>query len=353
MTTTARRFAFAPAARTVSLPIAALALIAGTAHAQTINEVEPNNTRAKADIIEQAPATGLSIVGTTTGSSGTGSTSPDFFFLYPAPAPAAIYRHRLTLTSTTPGHIMNLRGRTQAMGSPATADVVLQLASGSGSSPRIAQWYGFGRRGGIFVGVFGSSSTTAAYTITHERTTIVPIDLGSFGQGPINITTVAQGHSTDTELFLFDANLQPIPGASNDQPLSPLVAQAALTRSLPAGTYFLAVSDANTAWQFGAPPDDADRVNFLTEFLDTFVCGSASTNRNLTFSISDAAGNTQQVNVTKTEPFEVRWFTFQTIPAACSPADVTAVGGPPLGPDGLLTGDDFVTFINAFAAGCP
>lgn len=348
----ARRVVSAPSHHIPAAWFAATVL-AGGAHAQTINEVEPNNARAKADIIEQAPATGLSIVGTTTGSSGTGSTSPDFFFVYPTPAPAAIYRHRLTLASTTPGHIMNLRGRAQNMGFPATGDVVLQLASGSGSSPRIAQWYGFGRRGGVFVGVFGSSSTTAAYTIAHERTTIFPIDLGSFGQGPISITTIAQGHSTDTELFLFDANLQPIPDAGNDQPISPLVAQAALTRTLPAGTWYLAVSDANTAWQFGAPPDDADRTNFLTEFLDTFVCGSAATNRNLTFSISDAAGNTRQVNATKTEPFEVRWFTLQTIPAACSPADVTAVGGPPLGPDGLLTGDDFVTFINAFAAGCP
>ncbi len=35
----------------------------------------------------------------------------------------------------------------------------------------------------------------------------------------------------------------------------------------------------------------------------------------------------------------------------CSVADVTGIGGPPSAPDGLLTGDDFNTFISAFAAG--
>jgi len=39
-------------------------------------------------------------------------------------------------------------------------------------------------------------------------------------------------------------------------------------------------------------------------------------------------------------------------PAVCW-ADVTGVGGPPAVPDGLLTGDDFVAFIGAFAAGEP
>jgi hypothetical protein len=37
---------------------------------------------------------------------------------------------------------------------------------------------------------------------------------------------------------------------------------------------------------------------------------------------------------------------------ACSVADVAAIGGEPPA-DGLLTGDDFVAFINAFSAGCP
>ncbi len=34
-------------------------------------------------------------------------------------------------------------------------------------------------------------------------------------------------------------------------------------------------------------------------------------------------------------------------------ADITGIGGPPEGPDGLITGDDFNAFIAAFAAGCP
>jgi ELWxxDGT repeat protein len=39
--------------------------------------------------------------------------------------------------------------------------------------------------------------------------------------------------------------------------------------------------------------------------------------------------------------------------ASCSLADVTGPGGPPSGPDGLITGDDFVAFIAAFAEGRP
>ena len=38
-------------------------------------------------------------------------------------------------------------------------------------------------------------------------------------------------------------------------------------------------------------------------------------------------------------------------PTACNPADITGIGGPPSGPDGILTGDDFNAFISAFAAG--
>ncbi|MFO0376258.1 MAG: GC-type dockerin domain-anchored protein [bacterium] len=34
-------------------------------------------------------------------------------------------------------------------------------------------------------------------------------------------------------------------------------------------------------------------------------------------------------------------------------ADITGIGGPPSSPDGLITGDDFNAFISAFAAGCP
>ena len=34
-------------------------------------------------------------------------------------------------------------------------------------------------------------------------------------------------------------------------------------------------------------------------------------------------------------------------------ADITGIGGPPASPDGLLTGDDFNAFIAAFASGCP
>ncbi len=39
--------------------------------------------------------------------------------------------------------------------------------------------------------------------------------------------------------------------------------------------------------------------------------------------------------------------------AACNPADVTGVGGPPTAPDGVLTGDDFTAFVNALVAGDP
>ena len=39
--------------------------------------------------------------------------------------------------------------------------------------------------------------------------------------------------------------------------------------------------------------------------------------------------------------------------ASCNLADVTGPGGPPSGPDGQITGDDFVAFIAAFAEGRP
>jgi len=43
---------------------------------------------------------------------------------------------------------------------------------------------------------------------------------------------------------------------------------------------------------------------------------------------------------------------FSNVAGPCSVADVTGIGGMPPG-DGVLTGDDFIAFVNAFSAGCP
>jgi hypothetical protein len=36
----------------------------------------------------------------------------------------------------------------------------------------------------------------------------------------------------------------------------------------------------------------------------------------------------------------------------CSQADVCGIGGPPAPPDGQLTVDDIIAFVNAFGEGC-
>jgi hypothetical protein len=312
--------------------IAALALsvAAATASAAIFNETEPNDTKATANIVAGITA-GDSIVGNSTSSSGVGI---DYFDVRVATAPLGIYRHRLVITTQgTAGHTGSIRGLTQVaappdtlpgipwdgvIGAPGTTESALQT---SVTTPaRFNQWYGFGKGERFHYRVNGGTATTADYVATMETVPVTPTNLGVFASGLITISTFGQGHSTDTDFWVYDENLNPIPGYGNDDE-SPLggspgtgaTLQGWLARSYGVGTYYLALSNFNVATNQPSPSDDDFRTGSLMEFPGVAVNTSSTVNLNLSFTIADSAGNVVSVADGKLGAFDINWYVF-TVP---------------------------------------
>src|SRR5262249_39664017 len=149
--------------------------------------------------------------------SGNGSANTaDFFKVRTCALPPAIYRHKLSLTSGILGQTIG----TEAMN---------QLGPGCGSpgqpGPGVFNltfavnneffWDAFGKSEQQYFNVRGTGLTTAPYTLTLSTATITPTLIGPFAGGSITITTVGQGHTTDTSLLVYDSTLTLIPTYQN------------------------------------------------------------------------------------------------------------------------------------------
>jgi subtilisin-like proprotein convertase family protein len=306
---------------------AAIGLAGFTLAQAVISEQEPNDSKAQA-----TPANlndGDSVTGTTTGSSSSaGPDSFDYFLIRTPAAPPGIYRHRLTLTTTgAPGHVGTIRARNQAGGAIGTQDAMLQSSSLSSAPARVNQWYGFGRQEGIYYRVAGNANTTAPYTATLTSDPITPTSLGLVPAGQITITTVGQGHSTDTDLWVYDSTLTAIPGYGNDEEPAPgATHQSTLTRSYEPGTYYLALTNFNFANNLASPPDDRDRAGLVFDFPDAVGNSNSATGLDLSFAVI-SSGGTQQFGASKTEEFGVSWFSFVVVGVAPSGACCNAALG--------------------------
>ncbi|HYF15660.1 MAG TPA: choice-of-anchor X domain-containing protein [Phycisphaerales bacterium] len=284
--------------------LAGLALT-GAAFGQTFNEVEDNNTKAQADaqgtiVLSTAPGAGQysALTGTTTGTSTTtaGLASADTFRVKTVAAPLGIYRHTLTITTTgTAGHSGSIRGRDQTSaacgvaGVVGTADVAAQSSSTATNPARSNTWFGFGREEELYYRVTGTSSTTQPYTATYTMSgPIAPIAGPTIVEGSTVITTVGQT-SVDTDMWLYDANLNPIAGAGNDDEPSASCGsgtlQGRLTRHLTSGTYYLVISRYNLANDQTSPADDDFRIGNVLDFPNA-VLGSSTTTTAADFDVS-------------------------------------------------------------------
>ena len=284
-----------------------LFLVAGsTARAQTsFGEVEPNGPKAEATPVV-CLASGDSLTGSTTGTSITAGnsapTSADTFRVKTCPLPVGIYKHRLVVTGGTFG--TTIRGRNQTSAGAGTTDVAAQTGSASA-----CQWYGFGHEEEIYYRVTGSASTTSPYTSTLTTTTVVPTSIGPFAPGTITITTQGQGHTTDTELWVYDGNLHAIPTYGNDDATPAAGLQSKLTRTYAAGTYYLAISTYNMANDQVAASDDNFDLGSLLDFPDAITDSVTTANQVVNFAVTDANGTTQYP-ATKPGAFDVVWFRF-------------------------------------------
>jgi hypothetical protein len=317
--------------------LGAFAFLATGAFAQTTTpETEPNETKA------QATANGIitmvagdKLTGSTTGSSTTtpGAASADTWHVKTGVLPAGIYRHTLAITTTgTAGHTGTIRGlnQTSGVGLPGTIgtlDSALQTSSSTSTPARSNTWYGFGRQEEIYYRVTGTTSTTAAYESTLTTVSVLPqVVPGTFAAGSIVFNTVGQT-TVDTDIHLFDSTLTIIDDASNDDESvaeggTGATLQSRMTRTLGAGTYYLAIGRFNMATNDNSPATDDFRTGTVMDFPNGIVCSSSTgTGADLDVQIIDSVG---PVAVTVNAPLEPYTMVFLQITVGATIPDPVA-----------------------------
>ncbi|MBI5362742.1 MAG: hypothetical protein HZA53_06155 [Planctomycetes bacterium] len=299
-------------------PSALLLVLAPLARGQsTFTEIEPNETKAQATPVV-CLAAGDSITGASQGSSTglPGPGSADTFRIQTCALPAGLWRHAITITTTVDQYRASIRGRDQSGapgngGVPGTNDVELQ--STPFLAPRTNTWFGFGRGEELYWRVLGNVNTTAPYVAMLASTGVTPTLVGPLAPGSITITTIGQGHATDTDLWLFDASGRAIPAHGNDDAWPQGVLQSQLTRTLTTGTYLLAVTRYNLANDQPAAADDAYPLGALADFPNLAVQGlfAAAASTNVSFAVSDSIGTVPVnavLNAGANDPNAIAWF---------------------------------------------
>ena len=331
----------------LALSVLALALASSSElRAQTMfAEVEPNNDRSTATAVGCMTA-GDAIVGLSTGSlttpGSTLATTADYFRVRTCALPAGIYRHRLTLTTLgAVGHIGSIAGLDVVNLPPPMITSVesIQQSSHSMSVPaRFCQWYGFGRGEEIDYRVIGTAATTANYQATLTTDALQPAVIPYvFRAGLITITTESQGHSTDTELHVYDANLQAIPEFLNDDTPAALPGggsgfQSTLQRTFAQGTYYLLVSRFNACDNLMTGSDDYYASGDVLAHPDAIIATDSTPSSNVSFAITDITGTVSFPAALPASPFEILWYRIT------------------VGPPGVISA---YCFGDASGAGCP
>ncbi|TWT44260.1 Proprotein convertase P-domain protein [Phycisphaerae bacterium RAS1] len=263
-------------------------------------EVEPNDDKPTATPIT-GPVAGDTIIGTSDS-----PAAPDYFRLALPAATPALYRHRLALTVGASSHTVSLRGLTQSNGVIGAAEAEVQASTGLSSPPHMVQWYGFGRGEQLYCRVTGSSAQSPGYVLLMATEVITPIDIGDFMEGSIELTTAGQGHSTDTDLWVYDANFAAVDGFGNDDALGEPHTQSRLSRFFSPGVYYIAVTQRNFANHLASPVDDDLRSGAVLDFPDAAASSSNSADRILTFAVTDSRG-TARIACAKESAYEVVW----------------------------------------------
>ncbi len=310
--------------------------VLATPPAGFVLESEDNDFKFNADNAQIAPGQG--VYGFSTGDlQGAGAGGPDYFLLQVASQAPAIYRQRMIITTSgTAGHTGSLRGLRQNDGViDQNIDSNFQTSLGGSNPPRFNQWYGFGQQEQMLYRVSGGAGTTQEYVSTLESVRVTPIPFpGTIPSGEVSITRDTL-NVTAVDMWLYDASLHPIAEAGSQ-------GNNVLTRTLPAGTYYLAVSDVNTANDQASPADSASRNSDVLEFPGAIANNSAAGGLNMSMRIAYNGGESHAGGV-KDGPFDVVWYQINTADGAFCPADFNGDGG--------VDGSDVESFFSAWEAG--
>ncbi|MBS0195259.1 MAG: hypothetical protein JSR77_00715 [Planctomycetes bacterium] len=310
------------------LAFLSVVLCAAMTAAAAINnpEIEPNDSKAAATFANSA-GPGMdaadTITGTTTGSSGSGAGSADYFLVKTKARAVAPYKYQLVLTSATPGHTITVRGLTQTLGViNAGTDAEIQVGEisfpGTPANSRTIQWYGFGRSEQIYIRITGTAATTAPYSAELTVTTETPVALaGPVLEGSITLERSAAS-TTDADFWMYNGSYFAISNFGNDQPNR-------LTRNYTPGTYYVAYSNTNLANSYASPADDANRNGNVLDFPDAVAISSATTGLNLDVKLTSPAG-VAVGSSTKNNPFDIVFYCFTVLSS-----------GTPTSPFGIAT----------------
>ncbi|CAN5804121.1 hypothetical protein BH11PLA1_BH11PLA1_17500 [soil metagenome] len=326
--------------------------VRAAAPAGYVAESEPNNSKATA-----TPATiaaGGGVYGYSTGGATTltGDTSIDVYRVKTAAAALGIYRHQLTITTTgTAGHTGSIRGLNQSAGVIGTTDTVVQTSSTTTTPARFNQWYGFGKQEEVYYRVTGGSTTTTEYLSTLATTAITPVTT-TFNPPVGNVTIArAPGVTTAMDLLVYDATFTAVADFLAEGTAG---TAASLTRAYSAGTYYIAVSNVNTADSRSQPADSAGRASPVLDFPNVVANSVTTAAPTMALVLTDSASNSVGIATPKVDPFEVVWVKFTVGPVAptrCQPADIADDAGNPLpsaGPNNGVNEGDYNAFFNTF-----
>ncbi|MBL8863253.1 MAG: hypothetical protein JNK02_14750 [Planctomycetes bacterium] len=306
--------------RAASAPLLAALLSAAAAPRSNavVVELEPNGTKPEATLVaclgDATLVQGVTL-GAGTAPQDASPQSADTWRLQLCPRPAGIWRHRLVLaTQGPPDHALSIRGL--GVNGPPSApsiavgtDLLLQSAVAGPGSTRFVQWYGFGRGEELYVRVAGTPDTVGPYALALESAPVnaTPVP-GTLRAGRIEITTVGQGHATDTEIFVYDGALQPIPGFRNDDAPGDAAHRSLLARTFAPGVYFVAIGRFNVADALLTGADDAYPLAPVLDFPDLILSWSPSGGTNVSFALTDELGTIQVPAALPPEPFAIAWF---------------------------------------------
>jgi hypothetical protein len=332
-----------------------------------VDELEPNDTRLTATPMSFATAQ-TRLRGRSTGSSGTGDTSADFWNItLPGINPQAITLHRLLIDVEPLGPAPGPLGHTgvvmatrlnRSTTPPTIFDNLLQYTTVNSTPPRTSIFYSINASSLNFdYRITGTNSTATRYILNWQSEVITPEIIGTggcaFPSGPVAITTIGQGHQTDTQLFLFDATTYALIAQMDNPPLPNSPRQAELTVNLQGGRYILAIAPTGVVTNQLPPANDlaSQNVNQLTvPAAGMYIHPSSAINLPLTFRItSDFRSET--VSARRSQAFAIQFYLF-TVQQRCGGADLSENGAGPC-VDGVLDNNDFIAFVSLFFANDP